>query len=218
MANSQSHDNGTSSDQENSPDLLKQDSLKDSTILNRLVDSRTISSGGFKFTEVCKDAMIKIPTNEKRKPQLQGSLLVEKHWPPRNSVMPETLANPFPNGTFDSAIRNHNTPQRGKDITDAEKTYDLHFHGRSSRPSKPTTDDTHMRAKGPALYTSNQIRGDLPPKSVGGDKVHVSTKSSQKPRTDNENQKFTLSGGQKTSVVGHTKSSRRTTAFTGRKS
>jgi hypothetical protein len=229
MANSQSHDNGTSLDQENSPDpaVLQQESLKDSTIVKRVVDSQTISNGGFKFTGECKDAKTKTPTNEKRKSLLQGSLLVGKHWPSpsRNSMMPESLPNPFPNGTFVLALRNHNTQETGKDIqrpdiTEAEKTSDLHFHSRSSRPSKPITEDTHMRAKGPTLYTSNQIRGDLGPKSVGGDKVHVSTKNSQKPRTDNGNQKFTLSGGQnqqKISIVGHTKSSRQTTAFTSRK-
>lgn len=227
MANSQSHDYGTSLGQENSPDLdhLQHESLKDSTIVKRVVDSQTNSNGGLKFTGVCKDAKIKTPTNEKRKSQLQGSLLVEKHWPLRNSMVPETLPNPFRNGTFDSALRNHNTQQTGKDIqrldiTEAERTSNLHFHSRSSRPSKPITDDTHLRAKVPALYTSNQIKGDLQPKSVGGDKVHVSTKISQKPRTDNGNQKFTISGGQnqqKISIVGHTKSSRQTTAFTGRK-
>lgn len=226
MANSQSHDYGTSLGQENSPDLdhLQQESLKDSTIRKRAVDSQTFSNGGLKSTGVCKDAKIKTQTNEKRKSQLQGSLLVEKHWPPRNSMMPETLPNPFPNGTFNSALRNHNTQQTGKDmqrldITEAERTSNLHFHSQSSRPSKPITDDTHMRTKVPALYTSNQIKADLQPKSIGGDKVHVSTKISQKPRTDNGNQ-FTISGGQnqqKISIVGHTKSSRQTTAFTGRK-
>lgn len=227
MANSQSYDNRASLDQENSPDpdLLQQESFKDSHIVERVVDSQTTSNGGLKFTGECKDAKTKPPTNEKRKSLLQGSLLVGKHWPPRNPMTLEAQPNPFPNGTFDLALKNHNTQETGKDIQgpdirEAEKTSDLLFHSRSSRPSKPITDDTHMRAKGSTLYTSKQIRGDLQHKSLGGDKVHVSTKSSQKPRTDNGNQKLTLLGGQnqqKISIVGHTKSSRQTTAYTGRK-
>lgn len=227
MANSQSYDNGASLDQENSPDpdLLQQESFKGSHIVERVVDSQNISNGGSKFTGECKYAKTKTPTNEKRKSLLQGSLLVGKHWPPRKSMTPETQPNPFPNGTFDLVLRNQNTHETGKDIqgpdtTEAEKTSDLLFHSWSSRPSKTITDDTHMRAKGSTLYTSNQIRGDLQRKSLGGDKVHVSTKSSQKPRIDNGNQKLTLLGGQnqqKISIVGHAKSSRQTAAYTGRK-
>lgn len=140
-------------------------------------------------------------------------------------MTPETQPNPFPNGTFDLVLRNQSTHETGKDIqgpdtTEAEKTSDLLFHSWSSRPSKNIRDDTHMRAKGSTLYTSNQIRGDLQRKSLGGDKVHVSTKSSQKPRIDNGNQKLTLLGGQnqqKISIVGHAKPSRQTAAYTGRK-